>query len=386
MKFGIIIQMALLYVWRSWRSTIVLGVMVFTAVAALVFLSSLAVGTNDAMIRNSVGLFAGHISGEDLPQEVETGGLQTSGVRQVLIRKKLSVRLTNAERSETVVLYGVHPAREKETTALWKKSVSGRYIEEGRAEIYLSEPAARLLGLAVGMKVSAEFLRGHNASVLSVCGIYRTGISILDFGVGFVPYHILPASEADTSAAIFIEDGADLKSVLASYDHLPYASRLTPWMAFMPDLEQLVELNFVSMTIVMVLVFGVVTMGISCALIVFILKNIREHGIMKAMGVLPSESVLLIFTEVTLVTVVASAAGTLAGALAVAAVAQTGIDLTAFTSHNQYFAISGIIYPRLTSFSLWLPLLLSIVFGFLAAVWPSVLVVREKAADILRSI
>ena len=143
----------------------------------------------------------------------------------------------------------------------------------------------------------------------------------------------------------------------------------------MPDLEQLVELNFVSMTIVMVLVFGVVTLGISCALIVFILKNIREHGIMKAMGVLPSESVLLIFTEVTLVTVVASAAGTLVGALAVA---QTGIDLTAFTSHDQYFAISGIIYPRLTSFSLWLPLLLSIVFGFLAAVWPSVLVVREK--------
>jgi hypothetical protein len=85
-------------------------------------------------------------------------------------------------------------------------------------------------------------------------------------------------------------------------------------------------------------------------------------------------------------TVVASVAGTLAGALAVAAVAQTGVDLTAFTSHNQYFAISGIIYPRLTSFSLWLPLLLSIVFGFLAAVWPSVLVVREKAADILRSI
>ena len=68
MKFGIVFKVALLYVWRSWRSTIVLGVMVFTAVTALVFLSSLAVGTNDAMIRNSVGLFAGHISGQDLPQ------------------------------------------------------------------------------------------------------------------------------------------------------------------------------------------------------------------------------------------------------------------------------------------------------------------------------
>ena len=256
-----------------------------------------------------------------------------------MIRKKLSVRLTHEGRAETVVLYGVDPTREKEATALWKKSVSGRYLEEGRAEIYLSEPAARLLGLSAGQEVSAELLRGHNATVLNVCGIYRTGISSLDFGVGFVSQHILQDSEVSASAAIFIKDGVDLKRVLASYDHLSYASRLTPWMEFMPDLEQLVELNFVSMTIVMVLVFGVVALGISCALIVFILKNIREHGIMKAMGVLPSESVLLIFTEVTLMTVVASAAGTLAGALAVAAVARTGIDLTAFTpiiSTSQY--------------------------------------------------
>lgn len=386
MKVGLFVKIAWLYVWRSRRSTIVLGVMVFAAVTALVFLSSLAIGTNDAMIRNSVGLFAGHISGEDLPRDADPGRLQVRGVRQVLMRKRLPVRLTHEEHTETVVLYGVHPAQEKAATALWKKSVAGRYVEEDRNELYLSEPAAKLLHLAVGRKVSAELLPGRDPVTLTVCGIYRSGLSSLDFGVGFVPYPKLPASQASVSAAIFIEDGADVEAVMTTYDRLPYASRLKPWTAFMPDLEQLVELNFISMSIVMVLVFGVVALGISCALIIFILKNIREHGIMKAMGVLPSESALLIFVEVTLMTVVASAVGTAAGALVVTAVARTGIDLTAFTSHNQYFAISGVIFPRLTTYSLWLPMVLSVVFGLLAAVWPSVFVVRAKAADILRSI
>ncbi len=57
-----LVKIACLILWRSWRTTLVLSFMVITAVAALVFLSALAVGTNDAMIRNSTGLFSGHIS------------------------------------------------------------------------------------------------------------------------------------------------------------------------------------------------------------------------------------------------------------------------------------------------------------------------------------
>jgi ABC-type lipoprotein release transport system permease subunit len=154
----------------------------------------------------------------------------------------------------------------------------------------------------------------------------------------------------------------------------------------MPDLKQLIDLNFVSMGIVMVLVFGIVSLGISCAFVIFILKNLREHGIMKAMGMLPTEAVLLIVTQVAVLALAASLAGDVAGALAVLAFARIGIDLTAFTSHNPYFVVSGIIYPRLTFYSLFWPPVLATVFGLLAAVWPCVFVIRKKAADILRTI
>jgi ABC-type lipoprotein release transport system permease subunit len=140
------------------------------------------------------------------------------------------------------------------------------------------------------------------------------------------------------------------------------------------------------MSIVMVLVFGVVSIGIACAFAIFILKNLREYGIMKSMGITPGETGLLIFSEVILMNLVASCIGVLAGIAAVFAVAKTGIDLTAFTSYNQYFVVSGVIYPRLTIYSLGLPPALALIFSLFAAIWPAVIVIRGNVADIIRSI
>ena len=386
MKTFFFFKVALLYVRRSWRSTIFLCLMVFSAVAALIFLASLAVGTNDAMIRNSVGLFSGHISGSDLPRNLDPTRLKTVGVKKVLLRRQMPVQLRHGEYVESVVLFAVSPDDEKDATALWKKTVDGRYLRPNETTVYLSENVAKTLQAAVGGQVGVFLLTGGKVADLTICGTYRTGVSNLDYGVGFVPQNILASTGGSLSAAVFLEDGANPETVFQSYRHLPSSPRFSAWASLMPDLKQLIDLNFVSMGIVMVLVFGVVSLGISCAFVIFILKNIREHGIMKAMGVLPMESAFLIFAQVTLMTIAASAVGVGAGALAVAGFARSGIDLTALTSHNRYFAVSGVIYPRLTLFSLWLPPLLAVVFGKLAAVWPSIFVIRAKAAEILRSL
>jgi ABC-type lipoprotein release transport system permease subunit len=386
LAFGLFFKLAYLYIWRSWRSTLVLGVMVFSAVAALVFLASLAIGTNDAMIRNSVGLFSGHIAGEDLPPTVSRKQLQVKGVAGVLLRKKIPVWLRYRDHMETVLLYGIRPDQEKSQTALWEKTIAGSYPAPGAPSIYLSEAVARKLAVSVHSKIEVGLSVGLPLKELEVCGIYRTGISYLDHGVAFCPMEVLPASDSPISVAVFLEDGVDVDAVMQDYRPLPGSERLEAWTAFMPDLRQLIDLNFVSMSIVMLLVFGVVSLGISCAFVIFILKNLREHGIMKAMGVYPVELAFLIFAQVTMLTLMASAAGAGVGAMAVAGFARTGIDLTAFTSHNQYFAVSGTIYPRLTPYSFILPPVMALVFGALAAGWPVIVIIRKKPAEILRSI
>ena len=67
-------------------------------------------------------------------------------------------------------------------------------------------------------------------------------------------------------------------------------------------------------------------------------------------------------------------------------VAGPGVDLGALTSHNQYFAVSGIIHPRLTLLSVALPPLLALLFALLAGIWPMCMIVRQRPAEVLRSI
>jgi ABC-type lipoprotein release transport system permease subunit len=158
------------------------------------------------------------------------------------------------------------------------------------------------------------------------------------------------------------------------------------WAEQMPDPRQLIDLNYLSMSLVTVLVLGVVSLGIACGFVIFILKNFREYGIMKAMGTTPGELAYLIFTQVVLMNRAASCLGVLAGAVAVVLVGRTGIDLTAFTSHNRYVAVSAVIFPRLTAYSLGLPPVLACLFSLAATIWPVALVARKKAAAVLRMV
>ena len=284
------------------------------------------------------------------------------------------------------MLCGIDPDREMALTALDQKVISGRYPLGGQREILISQDMAATFNVRIGDAMRFAPQSGGRALDWRVSGIYATGLDGLDHGIALCPLDMLSAKEASWSAAVFLEDGSGPDPVLDVYrQRFPAPVRFESWEARMPDLAQLIDLQVVSMAIVMLLVFGVVAIGIACSFVIFIIRNLREYGIMKAMGVSTAEMALLIVAKVVLMNLMACAVGLASGVLAVLVVAQSGgIDLTALTSHNRYFAVSGVIYPRLTAFSLWAPPTTSLVFSLLAAVWPAVLVTRKRAADILR--
>lgn len=219
----------------------------------------------------------------------------------------------------------------------------------------------------------------------TVAGVFDTRIPAVD--MAFCPLSALPSLPGTWSAAVFLRPGVsetDIRSAWGAAGIDP--AQFRTWQESMPDLTQLIELNRISMGFVMVLVLGVVAFATASAFAISIISRLREYGIMKSMGVTAKETVLLIFSQVLLLTLLAAAGGVLMGAAAVFLTAGTGIDLTGFTSHNQYFAVSGVIIPRLTPFSLLLPPGLSMAFCLAAAVWPVLIVVRQQPARILRSI
>ena len=373
------------FLWRSGRSTAVLSLMVVVAVAALIFLSSLAVGVTDAMIRNSVGLYAGHISGVNLPFALNPESLQVSGVARVLKRIAIPGILKNADRMATIDMIGVDPAAELKATAIGKKTISGRYLTNDTASVFISQPLAVRLDVHPGSMLRFDGVGIDQSAIeLKVAGVYKTGIDPLDRGIAFCPRQLLPQKTRSWAAAIFLEDGVAPEAIITQYHRLlKTTATFKSWQEMMPDLQQLIELNYVSMGIVMVLVFVVVSLGIACAFVIFILKNLREYGIMKAMGVTIPEMTLLILIEVIVLNLAACGIGVGGGVLAVVLFSRTGIDLTTFTSYNRYFAVSGVIFPRLNFYSLFCPPALALLGSLAAAIWPAAIVARKKAADIL---
>ena len=380
------IRTAFLFLFRSCRSTVTLSLMVVTAVAVLIFLSALAVGINDAMIRNSVGLYSGHISGFSLPQNLDAQRLKIEGVVSVLKRISIPGILSNGNNMETLTMVGVDPAAELNTAAIWKKMVSGRFLKNGDKMVCLSRQLADRLKVRPGDSVLFSLGLNKNQILFVVSGIYKTGIDYLDRGIAFCPFEILPVERYTWEAAVFIREGVEPESIIAQYQTLVSGSAsFGSWKEMMPDLVQLIDLNYISMGVVTVLVFGVVSLGIACAFVIFILKNLREYGIMKAMGATPQEIGGLIVVEVILMNLAALSIGVLIGVVLVFIASHSGIDLTYFTSHNRYFVVSGVVFPRLTFFSLCLPPMLALFFSLVSAVWPVAIVTRKKAADILRS-
>ena len=375
-----------MFLIRSGRSAVMLCLMVVAAVSALIFLASLDVGVNDTMIRNSVGMFSGHVSGFSIPQSIEPDAFKVSGVKKVLKRVYIPGTISFGDRIEAINLSGIDPDAEAEFTALSKKRIEGYFIRSGERSIYLSNSMSERL--AAGLDDELLFKAGYGNEVirLKITGIYSTGLEDLDNKTAFCPLDIIPASIAMSwSAGIFLDDGIESGTVIGEYNKSYPALRFMSWKELMPDLLQLIDLNYMSMNIVMFIVFGVVSIGIACAFAIFILKNMREYGIMKSMGVTPVEVGYLIMIEIFIINIIASLAGLIIGLAAVAAAARTGIDLTAFTSHNRYFAVSGVIFPRLTFYSLVLPPLLAMSFSLLSGIWPALLVSRKKAVQILRS-
>ena len=381
-----ILRLSWLNLLRSWRATVILSFMVISAVAALVFLASLAIGTNDAMIRNSVGLFSGHISGSGIPADTSWNTLKVPGVDNILVRRHQRFLLWTGDSYEPVLLMGVNPLQEKKSTALWKKTISGRYLLPADMGIFLNQETAQRLQIGVGDKVQLGRHPGDVLKTYSVIGIYKTGISPLDQGMAFCPMGAFPSKDSTLTVAIFLHDGVSIGNILRQYRQLLPQVKFRGWPEFMPDLKQLIDLNFVCMALVMILVFVIVSIGISCGFLIFALRNLREHGIMKAMGFMPVDTALLITTQIGLLILFAATIGVFTGITTVAYFSHGGIDLSALTSHNQYFSVSGIIYPRLTTASVFTAPLLAFIFGIGAAFWPAIYIIRKSPAEILRSL
>ena len=379
MNVGYWFRTAVRFLRRSGRATWTLGLMLSLSVAALVFLTATAEGVNTAMIENSVGLFSGHITAGPLPVSLSPADLQAPGVAAVLKRRYAQGLRLNGPRAAAAQLVQIEPQREAQSAALFKSFT----VLPKPGEIVIGRALAHSLGLEAGDKLTFAAGLDSPRQTYRLAGTYATGIEHIDASCAFTASR---ATGGPWFAAIFLKPTADQAALLDTYRSRWPGLRFTPWQSQMPDLKQLVDLNYVSMNLVIGMVFAVVGVGCGAAFVIFILKNLREYGLLRAMGAGGFETGLLIWAQILLLNLIAALSGLALGCLLSWLTARHGIDLTAFTSHNRYFAVSGVIRPRLTAYAVLAPPLCALGLSLLAGLWPAAMVARKPSSELIRGL
>jgi len=267
-------------------------------------------------------------------------------------RLKTAALLLAGPQSSMISISGIHPDHEARVTQIAAHMSAGEYL--GRPDtIVLSQTLCNALSLSLNDQVTVmvQDSAGQPAlAKLSVIGLYTTGLPSFDTTHAYVELATLqqlvkaPQVISEISLHTSLDRQDETERSLRSL--LERNQQITPWQETLPDLVQLIELNDTTMSILIVIVFILVGMGILNTMTMITYERFEEFGLLAALGYPPAGVMRMVLAEALFLGTGAACLGGVIGWIICLWLGQHGLDLSQFTSNNQYFTNAHILYPQ----------------------------------------
>ena len=399
------LMMAWRNIWRNPRRTVLTLSAIAFACLILVFMLSFQLGSYDAMINASVRIHAGHV-------QVQAEGYHEEGKMRMVVPNPSDVGealsavpeiesytfrangfslVSSESRTHGGMVIGIDSEREAAVSRLPELVREGEYLHDGAGNgALVGSVLARNLQVGVGEKLT---LLGQGrdgsvaATVVTVQGLYRSGIDELDRSVVYIPlahfqevYSMRGAVHRAVALVDRLADVGPARRALAERLRTvqPADRRLVvlDWNDIMPGLLQGIKLDLISGFIFYVLLVVVVAFSILNTFLMAVLERTKEVGVLMAIGTRPLRLLRLILFESAFLTAVGIAGGIVLGAAVTLYFQQHGLDLGGSSEILEKFGISGRLYPRLTVVSAVAGPLLVLLITVFTALVPAVKVIR----------
>ncbi|TYO98937.1 ABC-type lipoprotein release transport system permease subunit [Geothermobacter ehrlichii] len=405
MMGGLLLRMAVRGLARQPRRSLLTAGAIGFGLACLVIFVALKTGLHREMVASTVRLDLGslqvHAAGYQpnsmaLKPLPDAAGLQKRLAAEGLVvapRLKVPALAIGPAGSASVVLSGVDPERERRLTIVARRLVRGDYLA-GPESLLIGEQLAASLGVKLGDEVNlmVRTLFGRPAARRFVVdGVFRTDLASFNRGQLFIP---LPSAQKLVGGNGLVselavltpegEEGLWVDRLAARLDAARY--RVDGWRDLAVDVAQLIELNDGTMNLLMLIIFFIVALGIANTMTMSVYERYREFGIIAALGLRPGGIVRLVLGETLLLGLFGGLLGSLAGALACLYLGRYGIDLTALTSANRYFATSHVLHAVLRGEDVLLANLVTLTTAFLAGLLPAWRASKLEPVEALRHI
>jgi len=369
----LLVKLAWRNLLRNFRRTALTVALIAIGVAAMAIAWAVFDGGNNQSINMMTGTFTGHVQIHlkgytDDPSldrtfaasDVDIARLSgVPGVRAIAPRLQAPVMISTDDNSRGVLLVGVDPRQEQAVTSLHKKLTAGQWISNDQAGgVVIGHTLAKALKIGIGDDV-AVLTQGMQGSIgalrLKVAGIYATGNDMVDGLQAFISLNdaktLFSAGEQLTTLALKLDHyDRSQAAVEGLIGLLPPAFEVKGWAQLLPDMAQKVNFHEWVATIVMVMLFGIVAVGVANTILMSVLERMREFGAVMALGAPPAQVFWLIMMEAAVLGLLGFIIGMVIGGGAVACFGTVGIDFSSQSDALQQMpGLSNKLYPHLAS-------------------------------------
>ncbi len=380
-----LVKLAFRNFFRNTRRSIISGVSVTIAIAAIIFAQSYIRGITINISDNIVRLISGHIriTTEEYNRRERMLPLDESivlsedflerlddrRIKVVAPRIKFGVLLGDEELSTPALGYAIDPDKEKILSRLDTRITEGTYINTGNNEVILGTALADRIDVHIGDTLTIITRTAYDSPTginLVVTGTFFTGIGGIDRSLFYIPLDVgqqmLDLEDHATEISLVLEDPDE--AVAVAQDLRGRLGLTVMPFQFNPLLTYIQSAGIVfSLFYFIILLVACSTIANTMLMVVF--ERTREIGMMKAMGLSNISVVVMLVIEAGMIGAVGSLMGTGIGAALSYWLKYTGIDLTIVSSTmSSDMPFGPILYFSPTPFII----ISSFIFGLVAAV------------------
>lgn len=406
------IKLAWRNMWRNWRRTIIALIAMVLGVILLLFFDGFIKGSDQAIFGNAVRLYGGNIQIHAIGYSAKADRLpliplvnpdaiiQTIQAQpQVLaVGKRIDTSglITNRGNSAPVEITAVEPEVEAPFSLQAESISQGRYLTSADGDsIVIGKGLADLLQVSVGDNVTllgrtqSEAMRQH---VMTVVGIYDLHMPDAEKGTVFIPLAdaqtLYSLRDQVTVATVYLKSVGLEDQVVSTLQAALPNTEVASWQSLLPELRQTLDAKFAFASFFGIVVIFIASIGILNLMLMAVFERTREMGVLSALGMKGRQVMGLFLLEGSMIGVVGAVIGCGLGALLMALVGNTGVDLSKMTSGlGEISALMGSrLYPVTTLTDLVSRGVLVVVIAAIASLYPAWQASRKEPAEALHHV
>ncbi len=332
-----LLKMALKNLSHSKGRTITTLLLSGFTTAFFVFYVALTEGAHNEIYKNSIEIYTGYIHVDREGYRDDEGSYdylmentaaikrdvaKAEGVAEVSERFETFALLAATEKAVGAMITGIEPEAERSNSMLSAALHEGAYLEDKDTNaIYMGNELAKRLGAEVGSEVAMIGTASDYsfaAEKFVVKGLFRTGLFEFDASASFVNKAwfdgVMVSDDIASYLVVRPADTQQLDATVSAVDAaLPEGYEAVGWPLLLSALVEAMMIdnifNYLSVSIFLVVIFFVI--------MIFGYVNInartKEIGILRALGLTPSQLWLMLFYEVLILGVISVGIGALIG-------------------------------------------------------------------------